>query len=105
LFAALMALIAIALALLKFSARLPIGKFFSWSSILVAVLAVVLTGKGISALQEAGWINAHLVNTPRIDMLGMYPSTQVIGAQLLVAAIVVIGFMSNARTARRAGTT
>jgi high-affinity iron transporter len=101
LFAALIALIAIAFALLKFSARLPLGKFFSWSSILVAVLAVVLTGKGISALQEAGWINAHLVNTPRIDILGMYPSTQVLGAQLLVAAIVVAGFIANARTARR----
>jgi high-affinity iron transporter len=99
--AALLALVAIALALLKFSARLPIGTFFSWSSILVAILAVVLTGKGISALQEAGWINAHALNTPRIDILGIYPSTQVLGAQLLVAAVVVCGFVMNARTARR----
>ena len=42
--------------MLKFSQRLPIGKFFAYSSALVAVLAVVLAGKGVAALQEAGLI-------------------------------------------------
>ncbi len=46
----------IAVAMLKFSQRLPIGKFFAYSSALVAVLAVVLAGKGVAALQEAGLI-------------------------------------------------
>lgn len=93
-------LIAISFALLKFSARLPIGKFFSWSSILVAVLAVVLTGKGIAALQEAGWINAHVLATPRIDLLGIYPSSQVIVGQLVMMILVVLGFAWNARHAK-----
>ena len=95
-------LLAIAIVLLRFSKTLPIGQFFSWSSMLVAVLAVVLTGKGIAALQEAGWINAYATSTPRIDFLGIYPSAQVLGAQLVVAALMGIGFALNARSARRA---
>jgi high-affinity iron transporter len=95
-------LVAIAVVLLRFSKTLPIGQFFSWSSMLVAVLAVVLTGKGIAALQEAGWINAYATSTPRIDFLGLYPSAQVLGAQLVVAALMGVGFALNARSARRA---
>jgi len=97
------ALAVIAVALLKFSARLPIGKFFSWSSALVAVLAVVLTGKGVAALQEAGWLNASTFNFPQVDLLGIHPSLQGVGAQVLMLALVLAGFLWNARVARRAG--
>ena len=93
-------LVLIAFALLRFSARLPIGKFFSWSAGLVAVLAVVLTGKGIAALQEAGWLSAHALNTPRIDLLGIYPSSQTLIAQILMVLIVVAGFAWNGRQSK-----
>lgn len=98
--AGVLVLLVVALALLKFSARLPIGKFFSWSSALVALLAIVLTGKGVSALQEAGWLNASIVNFPRIELLGVYPSAQSLGAQFAMAVLVMAGFWLNARTAR-----
>ena len=62
----------ISVLLLKFSARLPIGKFFQISSWLVAVLTVVLTGKGIADLQEAGWIAPHAIAGPRLEVLGVY---------------------------------
>ncbi|MEO7177579.1 MAG: FTR1 family protein, partial [Allosphingosinicella sp.] len=52
--AGLALLAVIALLMLRFSRTLPIAKFFSYSSILIAVLAVVLAGKGVAALQEAG---------------------------------------------------
>lgn len=94
-------LAAVAVALLKFSARLPIGKFFSWSSALVAVLAVVLTGKGIAALQEAGWLNASSIGFPRVELLGVYPSLQSIGAQVAMAVLVAAGFLWNARVAAK----
>ena len=42
-------LAAIAIAMFRFSARLPIAKFFAYSSALIAVLALVLAGKGIAA--------------------------------------------------------
>jgi high-affinity iron transporter len=93
-------LVLVAFALLRFSARLPIGKFFSWSSGLVAVLAVVLTGKGVAALQEAGWLSAHALNTPRVDLLGIYPSAQTLVAQILMVLLVVAGFAWNGRQAK-----
>ena len=87
--------------LLRTSARMPIGKFFSVSSIFVAVLAVVLIGKGVKALQEAGIFNAHPVAFPRVEFLGIYPTTEPLLAQLLVASIAVLGFWINARNSRR----
>ena len=92
--------VTVALALLRFSARLPVGKFFSWSSALVAVLAVVLTGKGIAALQEAGWIGSRAFGSLRIDLLGVYPSVQALLAQLAVVALVIAGFYWNSRSVR-----
>ena len=40
--------------ILKLGLRLPTGWFFGLGSALMAVLAVVLAGKGIAALQHAG---------------------------------------------------
>jgi high-affinity iron transporter len=86
--------------MLRISRRLPISQFFSISSMLIAVLAVVLVGKGVVALQEAGWIAQGLVAMPRIDWLGIYPSWQSLLAQLVVAVIALVGFMVNKRSAR-----
>ncbi|WP_231734325.1 cytochrome c/FTR1 family iron permease [Lysobacter gilvus] len=94
------ALAAIAYWMLRVSKRLPIGQFFSISSLLIAVLAVVLVGKGIAALQEAGWVGQALVAVPRIDWLGVYPSWQSLLAQLAVAVIAAGGFYFNARSSR-----
>lgn len=86
--------------MLRMSKRLPIGQFFSISSILIAVLAVVLVGKGIAALQEAGWVPQALIDAPRIDWLGVYPTAQSLLAQLVVAVIAAIGFYFNTRSSR-----
>jgi high-affinity iron transporter len=90
----------ISILLLKFSARLPIGKFFQISSWLVAVLAVVLTGKGIAALQEAGWITPHAIAAPRLEVLGIYPSTVGLAAQVIVLLALVAFFMRDSHRAR-----
>lgn len=98
--AAGVALAGVAYWMLRISKRLPIGQFFSISSILIAVLAVVLVGKGVAALQEAGWIAQGFVSFPRIDWLGIYPTWQSLLAQAIVATVAVIGFAANARSAR-----
>ena len=56
--------------LLRTSAKMPIGKFFSATSIFVAVLAVVLIGEGVKALQEAGIFSAHPIPFARIEFRG-----------------------------------
>ena len=95
-------LVVVAAVLLRTSARLPIGQFFMASSLLVAVLAVVLAGKGIAGLQEAGLLNTSPVAVPRIDILGVYPSLQTLLAQAAVLLTVVIAFVLNVRSARLA---
>ena len=96
------ALGAIAIAMLRFSQRLPIGKFFSYSSALVAILAVVLAGKGVAALQEAGLVSIHpLAALPRISLLGLFPTLQGIAAQAVTLLALLVGFAWNRRTSRR----
>ena len=87
--------------MLKTSARMPIGKFFSISSILVAFLAVVLAGKGVAGLQEAGWLGASPILAPRIELLGIYPSAETVVAQVIVLLIALSGFAMNGYRARR----
>ena len=65
----------------RYSRRLPIGTFFAYSSILIGILAVVLAGKGISGLQEAGLLDiTPLPNLPRIPILGIAPALEPVAA-------------------------
>ena len=91
----------IAVIFLRTSARMPIGKFFSFSSVLVAALAVVLVGKGIAGLQEAGWLTATPVSGLRVPVLGIYPTIQTYGAQLALLLAAGLGFGFNLVKARR----
>ncbi len=96
------ALAAIAVAMLRFSQRLPIGKFFSYSSALVAILAVVLAGKGVAALQEAGLMSIHpLAALPRVSLLGLFPTLQGIAAQLATVVALLLGFAWNRWSSKR----
>lgn len=97
--AALIVLCMIAWALLTVSRRLPIGKFFAASSLLMATLSVVLAGKGIAALQEAGLLDARpLQGLPTIPMLGLYPTLTGVTTQLILIVILMIGFQRAVRT-------
>ena len=100
---AVAALAVIAWMMLRYSRRLPFGTFFAVSAALVAVLAVVLAGKGVAALQEAGWLSVSLIaGGPRIDLLGIHPTVQGVGVQLAVLGVLLAGFDWNARNARAA---
>jgi len=99
LFAGTMTLVAVAWILLRTSRWIPVGTFFAASSLLIAVLALVLTGKGMQALQEAGWLATTPLAFPRVDWLGVFPSLQSLGAQALILLIVIIAFLMNRRGA------
>ena len=99
---ACVALAIIAWVLLGYSRRLPIAKFFQYSSWLMAVLTVVLAGKGFAALQEAGIVGiAPLSAVPRVELVGLFPTVQTIGAQLAVGIALFAGFWWNQRRATR----
>jgi len=82
--AGLILLALVAFLLTRYSRQLPIRQFFSLSAILMFVLAFVLAGKGVSALQEAGWIDSHAIN---IDALGIHPFAESLAIQLFVLAL------------------
>ncbi len=96
--AAVVALLATAWMMMRYSRALPIDRFFAYSSVLVAVLAVVLIGKGVTALQEAGYLPIHpLADFPRIAILGLFPSREGIIAPLAMIFFLAIGFGYNNR--------
>jgi high-affinity iron transporter len=93
-------LAAIAWAMLRYSRTLPITEFFKYSAILIAILTVVLAGKGVGALQEAGVIPVTpLAGVPRITVLGLFPTVEAVATQALMLAAIVIGFRTTSRRA------
>ena len=75
----------------RYSLRLPLGPFFSSMSLLLALLAVVFAGQGVAALQEAGVVGASHVPFFTLPILGIHPTLETLGAQLLAAGVVVAG--------------
>lgn len=96
------ALAVIAWLILYYGVRLPIGLFFSACSMLMVLLAVVFTGHGVKALQEAGVMPTDPVSFVTVQALGIYPNTQALAAQFVVLAIVIAGFFYASRAAARA---
>ncbi len=91
---ALLALIA--WAMLRYSRKLPITQFFRYSAILIAILAVILAGKGVGAFQEAGVLTATFIaGLPRLAELGFFPTVETIVAQLLTLLALIVGFRVN----------
>ena len=85
----------IAWAMLRYSRTLPITEFFRYSAILIAILTVVLAGKGVGALQEAGIVSiTPLRAVPRVAMLGLFPTVESVVTQVVALAAVLVGFRS-----------
>ncbi|HEX8366067.1 MAG TPA: FTR1 family protein [Allosphingosinicella sp.] len=88
----------VAWAMMKYSRRLPIAQFFNWSALLIALLAIVLAGKGVAAIQEAGLIGVTPVESaPSVPILGIAPTAEALGAQVAVLLILLVGFGRNRR--------
>lgn len=88
--------------LLRTSAKLPIRKIFTFSSLVMLVLAVILTGKGIHSLQEAGVLEFSYLGDPgflekfRSDFLGIYPTWESVLPQIAVLVFAVLLWRWNA---------
>jgi high-affinity iron transporter len=99
--AAMVGLVLLAWLILQAGLRLPIGWFFGVGSILMAVLAVVLAGKGIAALQEAGTLPVEPIDLPAIPSLGVYPTWQGVLTQLALV-LLILGALTYSRRRSRA---
>lgn len=76
-------------AMVRYSARLPIGRFFSVTTVVLLALSFVLAGKAVAALQEAALIShSPMPVSFAFDWLGIYSTWEGIGVQaaILLAA-------------------
>ncbi|WP_346838866.1 cytochrome c/FTR1 family iron permease [Microbulbifer sp. SAOS-129_SWC] len=74
----------------RYSARLPIGKFFSTTTFILLALSFVLAGKAVKALQEAALIGINSLPVSfSFDWLGIYSTWQGIGLQVAIVVAAV----------------
>ena len=83
--------------ILRLGLRLPVGWFFGVGAALMAVLAVVLAGKGIAALQHAGKLPVATLDLPAIPSLGVYPTWQGVVTQIVVIVVILGAFTYSRR--------
>ena len=81
------------------------------SSALLAMLALVMTGNGIHALQEGGYVGATVIHLfgkewSGLPVLGLYPTWQVVLGQVAVALLLVVpSLLERTRRRRESGAT
>ena len=85
-FALMIAAVAV---LRRFGRRLPARPFFLVSAVLLAGLAVVLTGNGVHALQEAAVVPYHTMGIGSLPLLGIYDSVETFLAQGVLVLFLV----------------
>lgn len=90
--AAVVILAVVGWAIFHWGLRLPIAHFFTATSVVLAVLAVIFLGQGVSALQEAGAIGVRLVDFVRVPALGIFPTAQTLLAQCVGVLVAVASF-------------
>lgn len=87
----------------KESKKLPLGMLFQICSWTMMALAVILIGKGIHSLQEAGFIGASpSIISLRIDLLGIYPSYQTLFAQLGLVILFAVLLLKDRKSVKSA---
>ncbi len=96
----------VALGLKRLGQRLAPRPFMLASSAVLALLALMLAGKGVRALQEAGVLATTAVPFPEVPALGLFGTAQGLAAQgvllFLLAASAVVPWVRSRRQAHGA---
>ncbi|HET7521736.1 MAG TPA: FTR1 family protein [Bacillales bacterium] len=86
---ALVILLGIGFAIIKFSIKLPIQALFLTITVLIYYLAFKFTGESLHALQVVDKISAHpMGGLPSVSWLGVYPTWETMIAQVLLLALI-----------------
>jgi len=91
-------LLSVCWSVIRFNLKLPLKQFFKVTSVLMVAISIVLTGKTVHELIEAGYLHPTPVAwLPSIDILGIYPSVETLAAQitLLMAGGVIAYVISR----------
>lgn len=82
--------------------RIPLATLFSVTSILLYALAVVFVGQGVGSWQEANVLPATFIDhLPQIPAIGLFPTLESIGAQLVLVLLAVGALIAPRAAARR----
>ncbi|WP_051208832.1 FTR1 family iron permease [Propionicicella superfundia] len=88
--AAVVVLAVLFLAVRLFGVRLPLRPFFRWTSVLLAILAITITGGAVKEFQDAMLVDATPVaGVPQVTWLGLYPTVETLAAQGIVTVVVL----------------
>ena len=86
---AIVLVLGLAALVLRYSIRLPIRSLFCYSSAVLAILCVVLLGKGIHVFQEAGLLSITTAPVSlRFDLIGLYPTAETLAAQAFLLMVI-----------------
>src|SRR3569832_1229504 len=88
-------LLVLAWLMFRLSVRLPLQLFFRVNAAILVVHTKKNTGKGGAALQEAGKLPANPINFPEVDLLGILPSAEGVGLQLVMVALAIAWLAYN----------
>ncbi|MHB8383478.1 MAG: FTR1 family iron permease [Candidatus Binataceae bacterium] len=74
--------------------RIPLRAVFTVTSVMLYALAVVFVGQGVASWQESGMLGATFIDhVPQITALGLYPTVQSIGAQLILIVVAILSYL------------
>lgn len=95
-----------ALGIMRFGARIPTRRLFALTNATLIYLAIVLTGKGVYSLLEAGVATpipiGLIPDLPRLgDVLGVYPVVQTLLGQIALITVIAVTFLHASRSRLR----
>jgi high-affinity iron transporter len=90
------------LVLRKAAFRIPLGSFFTATSMLLYAMAVIFVGQGIASFQESGVIRTTFVDhVPTIQTLGLFPTVQTLAAQAVMLGLAALALFAPAAPRKR----
>lgn len=100
--AALILIFFIAFLWIRYAQRIPVRQLFKYGSLMISVLVMIITGKGIHSLQESGIFTVHSLSFKLSnDLLGIYPTIETLAAQgILLFFIAGYGLFEQRRLKR-----
>jgi high-affinity iron transporter len=79
----------------KAAFRIPLGSFFTATSVLLYAMAVVFIGQGIASFQESGVMRTTFVDhVPTIQVLGLFPTVQTLVAQAVMLGLAALALFA-----------
>jgi high-affinity iron transporter len=80
----------------RYGVRIPLRPFFGVTSALLYYMAFVFMGKGIRELQEGNVVPITVVpGLPHVDAMGIYPTIETLGAQLILVALFAFALLKT----------